>query len=106
MLVARSCPHTGVVNVFAHAEPFLAIGSLVRADAETCHWRCYVGPPICGIAPDMHTAERRLVGRYRQLLRAAVSARQRSKEQMAASRPKGRARKPALEAVLTGARGA
>jgi hypothetical protein len=74
MLLARRCPHTGVVNIFADAEPFLAIGSLVRRDAATCHWRCYVGQPACGAAPDMRTAERRLVGRYRQLLRAAVCA--------------------------------
>jgi hypothetical protein len=80
MLIARRCPRTGVVNVFAHTQPFLAIGSLVRADARTYHWRCYLGPPACGAAPDMHTAERRLVGRYRQLLRAAVAARRRRDE--------------------------
>ena len=75
MLVAKRCPHTGVVNLFARAEPFLAIGSVVRADTGLCHWRCYLGQPASGAAPDMHTAERRLVGRYRELLRAAVWAR-------------------------------
>jgi hypothetical protein len=75
MLVARSCPHTGVVNLFANAEPHVAIGSLVRADAALCHWRCYVGPPAGGAAPDMHSARLQLVRRYRQVLRAAVAAR-------------------------------
>jgi hypothetical protein len=77
MLMARRCPHTGVVNVFVHTQPFLAIGSLVRADAKTYHWRCYLGAPACGAAPDIETAERRLIGRYRQLLREAVAARRR-----------------------------
>ena len=76
MLLAKRCPYTGVVNLFARAEPFLAIGSVVRADALSCRWHCYLGQPASGIAADMHTAERRLVGRYRELLRAAVSARQ------------------------------
>jgi hypothetical protein len=80
MLVARCCPYTGVVNLFADAEPHLAIGSLVRADVALCHWRCYVGPPAGGAAPDMHSARRQLVGRYRQVLRAAVSARRRAGE--------------------------
>ena len=75
MLLAKRCPHTGVVNLFARAEPFLAIGSVVRADARLCRWHCYLGQPASGFAPDMHTAERCLVGRYRELLRAAVSAR-------------------------------
>ena len=75
MLLAKLCPHTGVVNLFAQAEPFLAIGSVVRADNGLCHWRCYLGQPASGVAPDMHAAERCLVGRYRELLRAAVSAR-------------------------------
>ena len=75
MLLVKRCPHTGVINVFARAEPFLAIGSVVRADTRSCRWHCYLGQPASGVAPDMHTAERRLVGRYRELLRAAVSAR-------------------------------
>jgi hypothetical protein len=76
MLSVRHCPHTGVVNYFAAADPFMAIGSIVRAGSQTCHWRCYVGQPSAsGVAPDMRTAERRLVGIYRQSLRAAVSAR-------------------------------
>jgi len=85
MLLAKQCPHTGVVNLFARAEPFLAIGSVVRADARSCHWRCYLGQPVSGVAPDMHTAERRLVGRYRELLRATVSARQHDADAPAAT---------------------
>jgi hypothetical protein len=75
MLLAKRCPHTGVLNLFAQADPFLAIGSVVRADARSCRWHCYLGQPASGVAPDMHAAERRLVGRYREVLRAAVSAR-------------------------------
>jgi hypothetical protein len=76
MLSTRLCPHTGVVNFFADAEPFIAIGSVIRGGAsQPYHWRCYVGQEsAAGAAPDMRTAERRLVGRYRELLRATVSA--------------------------------
>jgi hypothetical protein len=72
------CPHTGVVNFFAAAEPFLAIGSVIRTGAaQPYHWRCYVGAEsTAGAAPDMRSAERELVGSYRELLRATVTARQ------------------------------
>jgi hypothetical protein len=66
------------VNFFAAADPFLAIGSVIRTGAaQSYHWRCYVGPEsTAGAASDMHSAERQLVGSYRELLRATVTARQ------------------------------
>lgn len=72
MLSRRHCPHTGIVNFFAEAEPFLSVGSVIRTDAPTpYHWRCYVGlEPMAGAAPDLRTAERHLLSHYRELLRA------------------------------------
>jgi len=73
MLNRRHCPHTGIVNFFAEAEPFLAIGSVIRTDGSApYHWRCYVGlEPMAGAAPDLRTAERSLFSHYRELLRAS-----------------------------------
>ncbi len=31
MLSRSHCPHTGVVNFFARAEPLLAVGSVIKA---------------------------------------------------------------------------
>ena len=33
MLIKRRCPHTGVVNFFSHAEPHMAVGSIVPRKA-------------------------------------------------------------------------
>lgn len=77
MLNRRHCPHTGVVNFFAEAEPFLSVGSVIRADgaAAPYHWRCYVGlEPGSGAALDLRTAERSLFNHYRELERAGGQA--------------------------------
>jgi hypothetical protein len=62
MLSSRLCPHTGIVNFFSEAEPFLAIGSVIKAgEPARYHWRCYLGhEPVAGTAPDMRTAESHL----------------------------------------------
>jgi hypothetical protein len=72
MLSRKHCPHTGIVNFFADAEPFLAVGSVVKAtEPGSYYWRCYVGQqPVAGSAPDMRAAESRLVSHYRELEQA------------------------------------
>ncbi len=74
MLSSRQCPHTGIVNFFAQAEPFLAIGSVIRAgEPALYHWRCYLGhEPVAGTAPDMRTAEIHLCSHLRELERATA----------------------------------
>jgi hypothetical protein len=74
MLSSRRCPHTGIVNFFADAEPFLAVGSVTETrEPALYHWRCYLGhEPVAGSAPDMQTAEIHLCSHYRELERAAL----------------------------------
>ena len=76
MLSRRYCPHTGIVNFFAAADPLLAIGSVIRAgEPALYHWRYYMGQePAVGVAPDMRTAENHLLTRHRDYLRAPVQA--------------------------------
>jgi hypothetical protein len=54
----RHCPYTGVVNFFATADPFIAVGS-VSETATPPHyaWRCYLDDPVGGTAPDLAIAE-------------------------------------------------
>ena len=62
MLSKQQCPHTGVVNFFTRADPFVAIGSIIKR--EQCGeyaWRVYDAVhTISGIAKDMRTAEEKL----------------------------------------------
>ena len=76
MLSRRRCPHTGIVNFFSDAEPLFPVGSVIATDAAgRYHWRCYLGEePTAGAAPDMRTAEGRLMRRYRAVLRAGEVA--------------------------------
>jgi hypothetical protein len=70
MLSRRHCPHTGIVNFFAAADPLLAIGSVIRAgEPALYHWRYYLGQePAVGVAPDMRSAENHLLTRHREYL--------------------------------------
>ena len=72
MLSRRHCPHTGIVNFFAAADPLLAIGSVIRAgEPALYHWRYYLGQaPSVGAAPDMRSAENHLLTRHRAYLLA------------------------------------
>ena len=67
MVSKQHCPHTGVVNYFNESDPFMSIGSIVRAgSAGEFHWRFYAAAQtIAGIAADMQTAERRLKSQIR-----------------------------------------
>lgn len=67
MLLVRSCPHTGVVNFFDEYDPHIAVGSISRCGtaAGRFAWRCYtLDTSLSGIAPDLSSAERRLVNTY------------------------------------------
>jgi hypothetical protein len=70
MLCRRHCPHTGIVNFFAHAEPLLAVGSVIKAcEPAGYHWRYYLGQEVAvGVAPDMRTAENHLISSHRRYM--------------------------------------
>lgn len=88
MLSSSHCPHTGVVNFFARAEPLFAIGSVIKAsEPGLYHWRYYLGPQgVVGTAPDLRTAEDQLLSSHRAYLRAP--------EQCGDERRVARARRP------------
>ena len=62
MLSRKRCPHTGVVNFFLDADPYLAIGSVIKTEGSSGYqWRYYTDPcAATGTAPDLKTAERRV----------------------------------------------
>ncbi len=69
MLSKQRCPHTGIVNYFTKADPFVSIGSITTTDGRepAYHWRCYdAALTIAGIAKDMSDAEVRLQRAYRR----------------------------------------
>ena len=68
MLSKQHCPHTGVVNYFTETDPYVSVGSIIKAGTEReFHWRYYAAArTISGIASDMKTAERRLKAQIRQ----------------------------------------
>ena len=75
MLSRRHCPHTGIVNFFATADPFVAIGSVIKAgEPALYHWRYYLGRAAVGVAADMRSAENHLLTRHRDYLRAPEQA--------------------------------
>ena len=75
MLSRRHCPHTGIVNFFAAADPFVAIGSVIKAgEPALYHWRYYLGRAAVGVAADMRSAENHLLMRHRDYLRGPEQA--------------------------------
>jgi hypothetical protein len=75
MLSRRHCPHTGIVNFFAAADPFVAIGSVIKAgEPALYHWRYYLGRAAVGVAADMRSAENHLLVRHRDYLRSPEQA--------------------------------
>ncbi|MGE0626229.1 MAG: hypothetical protein AB7O43_00280 [Hyphomicrobiaceae bacterium] len=69
MLSKHRCPYTGVVNFFTETDPFVAVGSIVKAgERAEFHWRWYdAKDTIAGIAHDMKTAEQRVRCEYRRV---------------------------------------
>ena len=61
MIFTNRCSHTGVVNFFTTAEPFLAIGSVAEnVSRRQYDWHCYLDEPVGGVAPDIARAEAQL----------------------------------------------
>lgn len=78
MLSKCRCPHTGVVNFYAKADPLFAIGSVVEAGSASRYaWHCYIGDETGGMAPDILQAEAQLLhaiaGRQRLMGIAAAN---------------------------------
>jgi hypothetical protein len=59
MLSKQRCPHTGVVNFFTDADPFMSVGSIIATAPSRYVWRCHVVDQ-CGVAGDAMTAEANL----------------------------------------------
>ena len=57
MLSKQRCPHTGLVNFFTDADPFMSVGSIIATAPFRYVWRCHVGDQHCGVAGDAMTAE-------------------------------------------------
>lgn len=61
MLSQRRCPHTGVVNFYLADEPYLPVGSAVKAERSGYLWRCYAEPFVStGTVDDVGTAALRV----------------------------------------------
>ena len=64
MLSKQCCPHTGVVNFYTQADPFVSVGSIMKLGEkkQVYCWRWYDAvQTISGVADDMQTAEVRLL---------------------------------------------
>ena len=77
MITTKRCPHTGVVNFFVRADPYLAVGSVSQdANPRQFVWRCYLDGQGAGIAHDLAIAEQNLrmaIARGRDLKPANVN---------------------------------
>jgi hypothetical protein len=75
VITTKRCPHTGVVNFFVRADPYMAVGSVSQdANPRQFVWRCYLDGQGAGVADDSASAEaklRRAIARGREL--AAVN---------------------------------
>ena len=81
MITTKRCPHTGVVNFFVRADPYLAVGSVSQSVSQDANprqfvWRCYLDGQGAGIADDLAIAEQNLrmaIARGRDLKPANVN---------------------------------
>ena len=61
MITSKRCPHTGVVNFFVRADPYLAVGSVSQeANPRQFVWRCYLDGQGGGVADNLAIAEANL----------------------------------------------
>ena len=71
MITSKRCPHTGVVNFFVRADPYLAVGSVSQeANPRQFVWRCYLDGEGAGVADNLAIAEANLrtaIARGREL---------------------------------------
>jgi hypothetical protein len=69
VLYKRRCPHTGIINYFTAANPYMAVGSVSETEAPARFaWRCYIEDEAGGLTSDMSIAEAHL--------RRAIAARE------------------------------
>ena len=77
VITTKRCPHTGVVNFFVRADPYLAVGSVSQdANPQQFVWRCYLDGQGAGVANDPAIAEanlRRAIDRGRGLTQPNVN---------------------------------
>ena len=57
MLSKLRCPHTGLVNFYTDADPFMSVGSIIATDRSRYVWRCHLLDHRCGVTNDPMTAE-------------------------------------------------
>jgi len=71
VITSKRCPHTGVVNFFVRADPYLAVGSVSQeANPRQFVWRCYLDGEGAGVADNLAIAEANLrtaIARGREL---------------------------------------
>ena len=60
MLSKLRCPHTGLVNFFTDADPFMSVGSIIATAPSRYVWRCHLLDHRCGVATDPVSAEANL----------------------------------------------
>jgi hypothetical protein len=61
VITSKRCPHTGVVNFFVRADPYLAVGSVSQeANPRQFVWRCYLDGEGAGVADNLAIAEANL----------------------------------------------
>lgn len=76
MLSKRRCPHTGIVNYFTAANPYVAVGSVSETDVPSRFaWRCYIDAEAGGLSADMSIAEAHLRRAIAARVRGDSSAR-------------------------------
>ena len=56
MLSKQRCPHTGLVNFFTDADPFMSVGSIIATAPSRYVWRSHLVGHHCGVASDAMTA--------------------------------------------------
>jgi hypothetical protein len=60
MLSKLRCPHTGLVNFFTDADPFMSVGSIIATAPSRYVWRCHLLDHRCGVNADPVSAEANL----------------------------------------------
>jgi hypothetical protein len=58
MVIKKACPHTGVINFFVSANPYVAVGCISSAANPARYaWYCYLQDETSGSAADISSAE-------------------------------------------------
>jgi hypothetical protein len=60
MLSKQRCSHTGLVNFFTDADPFMSVGSIIATAPSRYVWRCHLVDHRSGVSADLVCAEANL----------------------------------------------